>query len=65
MAWFNFSRLIDPSASGAAERSIRTSTGDFIRQVREPDWWALRVASRAGRLLVPERRKWPEAGRRP
>jgi hypothetical protein len=65
MAWFNFSRLNDPSASAAAERSIRTSTGSFIREVREPDWWALRLASHAGRLLVPERRKWPDASRTP
>ena len=53
MAWFNFSRLTDPEAADDAERSIRTSTGAFIRQVREPDWWALRVATRAGRLMVP------------
>jgi len=62
MAWFNFSRLTDPAAAEDAERSIRTSTGAFIRQVREPDWWALRAVTRAGRLLVPERRRWPSAG---
>ena len=65
MAWFNFSRLTDPAAVEDAERSIRTSTGAFIQQVREPDWWALRVATRAGRLLVPERRRWPSAGSTP
>ena len=65
MAWFNFSRLTDPAAAADAERSIRTSTGAFIQQVREPDWWALRVATRAGRLLVPERRLWPSAGSTP
>ena len=65
MAWFNFSRLTDPAAAEDAERSIRTSTGAFIQQVREPDWWALRVATRAGRLLVPERRRWPSAGSTP
>ena len=65
MAWFNFSRLVDPAAADDAERSIRTSTGAFIQQVREPDWWALRVATRAGRLLVPERRRWPSAGSTP
>ena len=65
MAWFNFSRLSDPAAADDAERSIRTSTGAFIQQVREPDWWALRVATRAGRLLVPERRRWPSAGSTP
>jgi len=65
MAWFNFSRLTDPAAVEDAERSIRTSTGAFIQQVREPDWWALRVATRAGRLLVPERRRWPTAGSTP
>ncbi|RHW29021.1 hypothetical protein D0Z08_00930 [Nocardioides immobilis] len=65
MAWFNFSRLTDPAAADDAERSIRTSTGAFIQQVREPDWWALRVATRAGRLLVPERRRWPSASSTP
>jgi Family of unknown function (DUF5995) len=65
MAWFNFSRLTDPAAADDAERSIRTSTGAFIQQVREPDWWALRVATRAGRVLVPERRRWPTAGSTP
>lgn len=65
MAWFNFSRLIDPAAADDAERSIRTSTGAFIKQVREPDWLPLRVATRAGRLLVPERRRWPSAGSSP
>lgn len=65
MAWFNFSRLTDPAAADDAERSIRTSTGAFIQQVREPDWWALRAATRAGRLLVPERRRWPPAGSTP
>src|SRR3954471_10872154 len=65
MAWFNFSRLTDSAAVEEAERSIRTSTGAFIQQVREPDWWALRVATRASRLLVPERRRWPSAGSTP
>ena len=65
MAWFNFSRLTDPAAADDAERSIRTSTGAFIKQVREPDWQALRLATRAGRLLVPERRRWPSAGSTP
>jgi hypothetical protein len=65
MAWFNFSRLTDSAAVEDAERSIRTSTGAFIQQVREPDWWALRVATRAGRLMVPERRRWPSAGSAP
>lgn len=62
MAWFNFSRLVDAAAADDAERSIRTSTGAFIRQVRDPDWPPLRLATYAGRLLVPERRRWPPAG---
>ena len=65
MAWFNFCRLTDPAAADDAERSIRTSTGAFIKEVREPDWLALRLATRAGRLLVPERRRWPSAGSTP
>jgi uncharacterized protein DUF5995 len=65
MAWFNFSRLTDPAAADDAERSIRTSTGAFIRQVRQPGWPPLLVATRAGRLLVPERRRWPSAGSTP
>jgi len=61
MAWFNFERLTDPLASTAAERSIKTSTGAMISQVRAPDDWRLRLGLQAARLLIPERRQWPAA----
>ncbi len=65
MAWYNFQRLLDPDTATEAERSIRTSTGSFIRQVREPGNWVLSAGLRTARTFVPERRRWPPAGSRP
>jgi len=59
MAWYNFERLTDSHAAPDALRSIRTSTGALIKQVRAPDDWRLRVGLGLARLLVPERRRWP------
>jgi hypothetical protein len=60
MAWYNFERLGDPRAATEAERSIRSSTKAFIAEVRAPDDAVLRLAVRVGRLVVPERRRWPQ-----
>ena len=65
MAWYNFQRLLDADTVADAERSIRTSTGSFIRQVREPGNWVLSAGLRTARTFVPERRRWPPAGSRP
>jgi Family of unknown function (DUF5995) len=65
MAWYNFTRLCDAHASAEAERSIRTSTLAFIREVREPDDPVLRLAVRVGRLVIPERRQWPSPDANP
>ena len=65
MAWYNFQRLLNPDTVTDAERSIRTSTGSFIRQVREPENWLLSAGLRTARTFVPERRRWPPPGTRP
>jgi hypothetical protein len=65
MAWFNYERLVDASASTAAESSIRRATGEFIRHIRAPENRALRIALGVGRCLVPERRRWPPPGPAP
>ena len=65
MAWYNFQRLLNPDTVTDAERSIRTSTGSFIRQVREPENWLLSAGLRTARTFVPERRRWPPPGSRP
>jgi hypothetical protein len=65
MAWYNFCRLVDPDARAEAEQSIRSSTGAFIRQVREPDNWLLRPALHLARAVLPERRRWPAPEPRP
>jgi hypothetical protein len=65
MAWYNFTRLCDAHASAEAERSIRTSTLAFIREVREPDDPVLHLAVRVGRLAIPERRQWPSPDANP
>jgi hypothetical protein len=39
---------------------LRRSGNDaFIREVRSPDDWRLRILLRTGRRLIPERRIWP------
>jgi hypothetical protein len=60
VAWFNFQRLSDSTASADAVRSISASTGSFIRQVRSPDDWRLRLILRAARHVIPARRQWPD-----
>jgi hypothetical protein len=65
MAWYNFERLCDRRASAEAERSIRNSTRAFIHQVRHPDDRILRLAVQVGRLVVPERRRWPPPSANP
>jgi hypothetical protein len=62
LAWFNFERLSDPLAASFAARSISTSTGAFIRALRSPGDWRLRLGLRIARFLLPERRKWPKDG---
>jgi hypothetical protein len=59
LAWYNFERLQDPAAAAGALRSIRDSTGSLIHEVRNPDDWRLRLATRVGRWLVLARRRWP------
>ena len=63
MAWYNFERLLDPSASEQAVRSIRTSTGALINEVQAPDDWKLRLALQLARRLIPSRRQWPATDR--
>ncbi len=65
LAWYNFERLNDARGAAAAQHSIQTSTGAFIQKIRQPDDWAIRLATHAGRLLVPERRQWPPPGSTP
>jgi hypothetical protein len=65
MAWYNLCRLGDDDAGPGAEDSIRTSTGAFIRRFRQPSSRLVRIALKAARLLIPERRRWPEPGDRP
>jgi Family of unknown function (DUF5995) len=59
MAWYNADRLQEPTAAAAATKSIGSSTGAFIHEVRSPDDWRLRLALHIGRRLIPERRSWP------
>jgi len=61
VAWFNADRLLDPSGSADALDSIRRSAGAFIREVRSPDDWRLRLVLGIARFLVPERRRWPDS----
>jgi hypothetical protein len=65
LAWYNTDRLADPSASAEAFASIGRSTGAFVREVRAPDDWRLRLVLHVARFLVPERRRWPHPAAEP
>jgi hypothetical protein len=57
MAWYNATRLLDPSSSDRAAASIDKSPGDFVAEVmRQP-------LLRLFRLLVHSLRRWPAAQR--
>ena len=59
LAWYNASRLLDPTSHAEAVASIEHSPLVLIEQVRHPPLWSLRTLFRLSRWLAGRLRRWP------
>jgi hypothetical protein len=60
LAWYNACRLASETTAEEAARSVRDSTGSYIRFVRKPPGFWPSLFVRVLRFLIPRRRVWPE-----
>lgn len=59
IAWYNGTRLADPSSEREALASIERAPCDFVDEVLDPPVYSLRTLLRLGRLIVGFLRRWP------